>query len=57
MIIEFKGKDYFIYYIGVVLFIDGKFSGGCFCCLVVIDLFYYNEDGMFKCVVMIMEGI
>lgn len=42
---------------GVVLLIDGKLSGGCFCCLVVIELFYYNEDGIFKCIIMIIEGL
>lgn len=51
-IIEYKGVFYYIYYIGGI-----QFMGGSFCCLVCIDCLYYNEDGMMKCIIMILEGI
>ncbi|BBO29637.1 glycoside hydrolase [Alteromonas sp. I4] len=56
-IIEFKGKDYFIYHTGAVPPIDGKPSGGRFRRSVAIDPLYYNEDGTLKRVVMTTEGI
>lgn len=51
-IIEFKGKDYFIYHNG-----SAKPNGGSFRRSVCIDRLYYNEDGTMKRVIMTSEGI
>lgn len=51
-IIEFKGKDYFIYHTGGI-----QPNGGSFRRSVCIDRLYYNEDGTMKRVVMTSEGI
>ncbi len=51
-IIEFKGKDYFIYHTGAA-----EPDGGEFRRAVSIDPLYYNPDGSLKRVVMTSEGI
>lgn len=51
-IIEFKGKDYFIYHNGSI-----QPNGGSFRRSVCIDRLYYNEDGTMKRVIMTTEGI
>lgn len=51
-IIEYKGKDYFIYHNGSI-----QPNGGSFRRSVCIDRLYYNEDGTLKRVVMTSEGI
>ena len=51
-IIEFKGKDYFIYHNGAT-----QPNGGSFRRSVCIDRLYYNEDGTLKRVIMTTEGI
>lgn len=51
-IIEFKGKDYFIYHNGVI-----PTHGGSFRRSVCIDRLYYNEDGTMNRVIMTSEGI
>jgi beta-xylosidase len=51
-IIEFKGKDYFIYHSGAT-----QPNGGSFRRSVCIDRLYYNEDGTLKRVIMTTEGI
>lgn len=51
-IIEFKGKDYFIYHNGSI-----EPNGGSFRRSVCIDNLYYNEDGTMKRIVMTSEGI
>ncbi|MFV8365738.1 glycoside hydrolase family 43 protein [Flavobacterium sp. XS1P27] len=51
-IIEFKGKDYFIYHNGAT-----QTNGGSFRRSVCIDRLYYNEDGTLKRVIMTTEGI
>ena len=51
-IIEFKGKDYFIYHTG-----GSQPDGGSFRRTVCIDDLYYNEDGTLKRVVMSSEGV
>ncbi|EKE72333.1 glycoside hydrolase family 43 protein [Gallaecimonas xiamenensis] len=51
-IIEFKGKDYFIYHTGAA-----QPDGGEFRRSVAIDRLYYNPDGTLKRVVMTSEGI
>ena len=51
-IIEFKGKDYFIYHNGSI-----PTHGGSFRRSVCVDRLYYNEDGTMKRVVMTSEGI
>ncbi|WP_367755794.1 glycoside hydrolase family 43 protein [Flavobacterium sp. WC2430] len=51
-IIEFKGKDYFIYHNGAT-----QPDGGSFRRSVCIDRLYYNEDGTMKRVIMTSEGI
>jgi len=51
-IIEFKGKDYFIYHNG-----GTQPNGGSFRRSVCIDRLYYNEDGTIKRVIMTSEGI
>jgi hypothetical protein len=51
-IINFKGKDYFIYHNGAV-----NTHGGSFRRSVCIDRLYYNKDGTMKRVVMTSEGI
>ncbi|MCU0990112.1 MAG: glycoside hydrolase family 43 protein [Xanthomonadales bacterium] len=56
-IIEFQGKDYFIYHTGAVPPRDGQPSGGRFRRSVAIDPLYYNEDGSLKRVIMTSEGI
>ena len=56
-IIQFKGKDYFIYHTGAVPPRDGKPSGGRFRRSVSIDPLYYNADGSLKRVIMSSEGI
>ena len=56
-IIEFKGKDYFIYHTGAVPPRNGEPSGGRFRRSVSIDRLYYNDDGTLKRVIMTSEGI
>tara|TARA_R110002049_G_scaffold184541_2_gene352800 strand:- start:161 stop:1156 length:996 start_codon:yes stop_codon:yes gene_type:complete len=51
-IIEFKGKDYFIYHNGSI-----EPHGGSFRRSVCVDRLYYNEDGTMKRVIMTSEGI
>lgn len=51
-IIEFKGKDYFIYHNGGI-----QPNGGSFRRSVCVDRLYYNEDGTMKRVIMTSEGI
>ncbi|SNS68645.1 Glycosyl hydrolases family 43 [Belliella buryatensis] len=51
-IIEFKGKDYFIYHNGSI-----PTDGGSFRRSVCIDYLYYNPDGTLKRVVMTTEGV
>lgn len=51
-ILEFKGKDYFIYHNGSI-----PTDGGSFRRSVCVDRLYYNEDGTMKRVVMTTEGI
>ena len=51
-IINFKGKDYFIYHNGAV-----STQGGSFIRSVCIDHFYYNTDGTIKRVIMTSEVI
>ncbi|WP_299781830.1 glycoside hydrolase family 43 protein [uncultured Formosa sp.] len=51
-IIEFKGKDYFIYHTGGI-----QPNGGSFRRSVCIDRLYYNKDGTMKRVIMTSEGI
>lgn len=51
-IIEFKGKDYFIYHNGA-----SQPDGGSFRRSVCVDRLYYNPDGSMKRVVMTSEGI
>lgn len=51
-IIEFNGKDYFIYHNGAA-----QPNGGSFRRSVCIDRLYYNEDGSLKRVIMTTEGI
>jgi arabinoxylan arabinofuranohydrolase len=56
-IIEFKGKDYFIYHTGAIPPRNGQPSGGRFRRSVSIDPLYYNEDGTLKRVIMTTEGL
>lgn len=56
-IIDFKGKDYFIYHTGAVPPREGKPSGGRFRRSVSIDRLYYNDDGSLKRVIMTSEGL
>jgi beta-xylosidase len=51
-IIEFKGKDYFIYHTGAA-----QPDGGEFRRSVAIDRLYYNKDGSLKRVIMTSEGL
>lgn len=51
-IINFKGKDYFIYHNGSI-----NNDGGSFRRSVCIDRLYYNKDGTMKRVVMTTEGL
>lgn len=51
-IINFKGKDYFIYHNGGI-----NPNGGSFRRSVCIDRLYYNPDGTMKRVVMTTEGV
>ena len=51
-IIEFKGKDYFIYHNGSI-----PTHGGSFRRSVCVDRLYYNADGTMKRVIMTSEGI
>jgi beta-xylosidase len=51
-ILEYKGKDYFIYHNGGV-----QTQGGSFRRSVCIDYLYYNADGTLKRVVMTSEGV
>lgn len=51
-IINFKGKDYFIYHNGGI-----NTNGGSFRRSVCIDRLYYNPDGTMKRVIMTTEGI
>jgi beta-xylosidase len=51
-IIEFKGKDYFIYHNGSI-----PTNGGSFRRSVCVDRLYYNPDGTMKRVIMTSEGI
>ena len=51
-IIEFKGKDYFIYHNGSI-----QPNGGSFRRSICIDNLYYNEDGTMQRVIMTSEGI
>ncbi len=51
-IINFKGKDYFIYHNGALVPDAGSFHRS-----VCIDYLYYNKDGTMKRVVMTSEGV
>ncbi len=51
-IIEFKGKDYFIYHNGSI-----PTQGGSFRRSVCIDYLYYNKDNTIKRIVMTSEGV
>jgi beta-xylosidase len=51
-IINFKGKDYFIYHNGALVPDAGSFHRS-----VCIDYLYYNKDGSIKRVVMTSEGV
>jgi beta-xylosidase len=51
-IINFKGKDYFIYHNGVI-----NTNGGSFRRSVNIDYLYYNPDGTIKRIIMTTEGL
>ncbi|MEC7772172.1 MAG: glycoside hydrolase family 43 protein [Bacteroidota bacterium] len=51
-ILEYKGKDYFIYHTGGI-----QPNGGSFRRSVCIDELFYNQDGTLKRVVMTSEGI
>jgi arabinoxylan arabinofuranohydrolase len=51
-IIEFKGRDYFIYHTGA-----GRPDGGQYRRSVAIDELFYNEDGTMKRIIMTSEGI
>ncbi|SIS84956.1 glycoside hydrolase family 43 protein [Belliella pelovolcani] len=51
-IIEYKGKDYFIYHNGSI-----PTQGGSYRRSVCIDYLYYNPDGTLKRVVMTTEGV
>ena len=51
-IIEYKGKDYFIYHNGGL-----KTDGASFRRSVCVDYLYYNPDGTLKKVVMTTEGV
>lgn len=51
-IIEFKGKDYFIYHTGGI-----QPTGSSFRRSVCIDYLYYNPDGTMKRVLMTTEGV
>ncbi|MBN2065120.1 MAG: glycoside hydrolase family 43 protein [Sedimentisphaerales bacterium] len=51
-IIEFKGKDYFIYHNGGL-----TTDGGSFRRSVCIDYLYYNDDGTIKRIIMTSEGV
>ncbi len=51
-ILEFKGKDYYIYHTGGI-----NPNGGSFRRSVAIDRLYYNTDGTLKRIIMTSEGI
>jgi len=51
-IIEFKGRDYFIYHTGGI-----QPTGSSYRRSVCIDYLYYNPDGTMKKVVMTSEGV
>ena len=51
-IINFKGKDYFIYHTGGI-----PTNGGSFRRSVCIDNLYYNNDGTMNRIIMTTEGI
>ncbi|UCS93911.1 glycoside hydrolase family 43 protein [Echinicola marina] len=51
-IIEYKGKDYFIYHNGSI-----PTDGGSFRRSVCVDYLYYNPDGTMKRVIMTSEGV
>ncbi|MFC0344477.1 glycoside hydrolase family 43 protein [Epilithonimonas hispanica] len=51
-IIEFKGKDYFIYHNGAI-----EPNGGSFRRSVSIEHLYYNKDGTIKPIIMTTKGI
>ncbi len=51
-IIEFKGKDYFVYHNGALAAEHGSFHRS-----VCIDYLYYNKDGTLKRVIMTSEGV
>ena len=51
-IIEFKGKDYFIYHNGAI-----EPNGGSFRRSVAIEHLYYNKDGSIKPIIMTTKGI
>ena len=51
-IINFKGKDYFIYHNGALAADAGSFHRS-----VCIDYLYYNPDGTIKKIIMTTEGI
>lgn len=51
-IIEYKGKDYFIYHNGSI-----PTHGGSFRRSVCIDYLYYNPDGTLKKIIMSSEGV
>ena len=56
-IIEFAGKDYFIYHTGAVPPRGDQPSGGRFRRSVAIDPLYYNDDGTLQRVIMTSEGL
>ncbi|MBD3586916.1 family 43 glycosylhydrolase [Salinimonas sp. HHU 13199] len=56
-IIDYKGKDYFIYHTGALPPKGDQPSGGRFRRSVAVDPLIYNDDGTLKRVVMSTEGI
>ncbi|MBD1389032.1 family 43 glycosylhydrolase [Neiella sp. HB171785] len=56
-VIEFKGKDYFIYHTGAMPPKEGQPSGGRFRRSVSIDPLYYNDDGSLQRIIMTTEGL
>lgn len=56
-IIEFKGRDYFIYHTGALPPKDDKPSGGRFRRSVAVEPLHYNKDGSLQRVIMTTEGV
>ncbi len=56
-IIEFKGKDYFIYHNAAIQHNSGIGAGGRYRRSVAVDKLEYNIDGTIKRIIMTSEGI